>query len=62
MRKYFYYVVYERNGNYEYEHKGTTSFDEMDLESTTPQEWLEEHARTFYSDGNFEVINGVNYY
>lgn len=47
--KYYIYKIFERNGNYEYTHKGLTAFnpDETEL---NPEEWLEETARTFYSD------------
>jgi len=51
--KHFIYKIFERNGEYEYTHKGLTSFDPKET-GYTPDEWLEETARTFYTEGEKE--------
>jgi len=39
--KYYIYKIFERNGEYEYTHKGLTSFNPEEM-GYTPEEWLEE--------------------
>ena len=51
--KYYVYKVFERNGNYEYTHKGTCNSSEFE-DNQTPEEWLEETAKNFYSEGDPE--------
>jgi len=48
--KYFIYKVFERNGEFEYTHKGLTSFDPEET-GYSPEEWLEDTAKNFYSEG-----------
>lgn len=50
MKKYFVYKVFERNGEYEYTHKGLANSDEFE-DNQTPDEWLEETTKNFYSEG-----------
>lgn len=49
--KYFYYVVFERNGEYEYHHTGVVCFTEEELKTQTPEEYLEHKAENFYEEG-----------
>ena len=53
--KYYIYKIFERNGNYEYTHKCLTAMPD-DAEQT-PEEFLEETARTFYSDSEDKEDN-----
>jgi len=46
--KYFILHIFERNGNYEYTHKMLTQMP--DNSEQTPEEFLDETARTFYED------------
>jgi len=61
MKKYFYYEIFERNGNYEYTHKGVTSFVPEECE-LSPEEWIEDRAKTFYSEGEKEIVGNNVFY
>lgn len=53
--RYFIYNIFERNGEYEYTHKCLTEMP--DNSEQTPEEFLEETARTFYSDSESQEGN-----
>ena len=48
--RFYVWKIEERNGEYEYTHKGVVEIDA----DQNPDEWLEEYTSNFYSDGEKE--------
>lgn len=53
-QRFYIYSIDERNGEYEYTHKGAVQLDD----ETKPDEWLEEYTKDFYGGGDGEEEDG----
>ena len=49
-QRFYTYSIDERNGEYEYTHKGVVALDD----GTSPDEWLEDYTKDFYGGGEGE--------
>lgn len=53
-QRFYVYSIDERNGEYEYTHKGAVQLGEDDK----PDEWLEDYTKDFYGGGDGEEEDG----
>lgn len=56
--KYYFYNIFERNGNYEYNHKGVEILDKEDDAAV----YFENKTKNYYSEGELEVVGKHRYY